>query len=101
MDALTKNNIRYIGAGITLEGALKSVSVDVKGLKYTFLAYTSASAATITTPGCAPLRRSIIIKEIRKYRKDCDYLIISLHHGIEYSDSQMNIDTPKYCGFIK
>lgn len=86
INVLLKNNIGFIGAGMNREEATRSKIFELKGLKVGFLAYSNNSPANKNKAGCAPLQFKIIIENVNRLRAKCDFVIISLHHGIEYSD---------------
>lgn len=86
ISALKKHNIKYLGAGMSIMEARRPLYLEKKGLKFTFLAYSIASPAGKKEPGCSPLRASYIVEDIKKNRRGSDFIIVSLHQGIEYSD---------------
>lgn len=78
--------ISYVGAGMNLEEARKLIIIEAKGKRIGFLAYSNNYYARKGKPGCAPIQKEIIIKDLERYRHTCDYLLVSLHHGIVYSN---------------
>ncbi|MBI4639348.1 MAG: CapA family protein [Candidatus Tectomicrobia bacterium] len=85
-EALNGQGIQFVGAGLTAEESCRPVSFSVKGYRITFLAYSLAYAATGSSGGCAPLKEEVMLQGISKVRAHSDIIVISLHHGIEYSD---------------
>ncbi len=83
---LNENNINYVGVGKNYDEARKPFIANCKGMKIAFLAYSCSYPATKTHPGCAPIRLSVIKDDVRKVKKNVDIVVVSLHHGLEYSD---------------
>ena len=68
--------------------ARRPLIVPVRGLRIGLLAYTCLTTnadfyATSDRPGVAPLARQYGEEDIAALRKQCDYLIVSVHWGIE------------------
>ncbi len=87
---LQKAGIRTVGAGFNLEESRKISILTVNDISLGFLAYSSRTNngqryATKTSQGVAPLEEEIVIEDIKKNKKDVDFLIVSLHWGIEHS----------------
>lgn len=93
MDTLKENNIQYVGAGKNKKEADEPTFIEKNGIKFGFLAYTQIIPyeewpAADDRPGIAPLRSEDyeqIFKNIEAADKQCDFLIIVPHWGIEYS----------------
>ena len=100
IEALQQNNIKYIGAGANLNEARQSVVFDIEGTKVGFLGYSDFYQygygipgqkelryleATDNISGIAPLKFDLIEQDIINLRESVDYLIISLHWGVEES----------------
>lgn len=83
---LEKLRISYVGAGMGLEESRKLVIKEAGNKKVGFLAYSNNNYADRDRPGCAPIREDIILKDLKRYRDNCDFLIVSLHLGIVYSN---------------
>ncbi len=87
---LEKSGIRNIGAGSNAEEARKPAGFSIKGIKISFLGYTSATTdksnpliyAQEKGCGLVPLDLKIIEEDIDKVRSSgADIVIISLHWG--------------------
>lgn len=87
---LQKVGIDTVGTGRNLEESRKMIVVSVNNFLLGFIAYSSKTNngrnyASDVSPGVAPLEEEYIVEDIKKYKKDVDYLIVSLHWGIEHS----------------
>ncbi len=88
--SLKKAGLTLSGAGRNLEESRKMQILSVKGIRLGFLSYSSRenngrSYATDRSPGVAPLDEEYVIEDIKRYKKDVDHLMVSLHWGIEHS----------------
>lgn len=92
LDVLGQAGIAYAGAGINSAGALKHATVEVKGKKVAFFAYSAVvpegSWATSKRPGMATTREKWSTRQsaIEAASKEHDYVIVSFHWGLEYED---------------
>lgn len=82
---LDERGIRHIGAGKSIQEARKPTIITKDGIFFGFLGYCLSYPASSNIPGCAPLKLDIIREDIQKLRGKVSFLIVSLHHGIEYS----------------
>ncbi len=82
---LEDNNIAHCGAGFTIKEAREPAIVDKNGAKFAFLGYCDSYPASNDKPGCVPVKLAYIREDIASARKAADYVIVSIHHGIEYS----------------
>lgn len=87
---LEKVGIRTVGAGENLQESRKLLRFSIRDISFGFLAYSSRdnngrSYATEASFGVAPLEEEYLIEDIKKYARDVDHLVISLHWGIEHS----------------
>ena len=88
--ALTKNNIQYIGAGKDAQEAYQPVYIVKNGIKVAFLAYCDSGftpanyQAQNNRPGIAFMDTKKMIQAIKKAKKEADLTIVSMHSGIEY-----------------
>ena len=84
---LSFNNINYFGAGNNLKNARTLKVLEKNNIKFGFLGYSwdfiQTKYATTLEGGVAPLIESIIISDIKKAKKEVDFLIISFHWGYE------------------
>jgi poly-gamma-glutamate synthesis protein (capsule biosynthesis protein) len=107
MAALKKAGIGKIGTGVDLEDATKPFIIEKKGIKVAFLGYTQINnigpsgfalpkkPASLKPPrsyyvkparsGTAPMDPFLIKKDIKAVRDKADYVVLSLHGGIENS----------------
>jgi gamma-polyglutamate biosynthesis protein CapA len=86
IEILGKNGINYIGAAKNESEARKSFIANCNDVRIAFLAYSCSYPASKNRPGCAPIRLSVIKNDVSKARKIADMVVVSLHHGLEYSD---------------
>ncbi|MFA6694306.1 MAG: CapA family protein [Bacillota bacterium] len=94
---LNKAGILQIGTGMNLTEATKGVVFDVNGIRIGFLAYTETwflysrkgiKWVADEYPGVAPINKDLIISDVKRLKKDdVDIVIVSLHWGIEYSQT--------------
>lgn len=85
-EMLDKAGINYTGVGSSETEARKPLIVNKNGVRVAILAYSCSYPATRNSPGCAPIRLPIIKEDVRGARTLADVVVVSLHHGIEYSD---------------
>ena len=83
---LADDGIDYVGVGRNESEARKPIVVHHNGVDVAFLAYSCSYPATRNSPGCAPIRLSIIEEGVIKARALADVVVVSLHQGLEYSD---------------
>jgi hypothetical protein len=86
MKILDKTGISYAGVGSNEAEARKPLIINQRDVRVALLAYSCSYPATRKNPGCAPIRQSIIKEDVRGAKSLADIVIVSLHHGIEYSD---------------
>ncbi len=93
---LNNVNIKYVGAGKDEREANQPVYVEVKGLKFAFLAYNDSDVvpasyeASDTRVGTAFMRADKMIEVVRIAKQKADFVIVSIHSGIEYADQPDN-----------
>jgi poly-gamma-glutamate synthesis protein (capsule biosynthesis protein) len=89
---LNSVGIKYIGAGLNEEEAYKPVYIEKKGIIFAFLGYTDPSIvpkeyeASDEVAGTAFMRVDKMIKTIKEAKKIADFVIVSMHTGIEYTE---------------
>ena len=90
---LDKLNIKYTGAGMNQQDANKYIIHDIKGLKIGVISYTDHYnywKATISTLGINYINiesdYQYVLNYMSKIKKECDILILSIHHGSNYVD---------------
>lgn len=87
---LDEAGIKYVGAGENISQAYSSAIMEVNGLKFAFLAYddidfTPASyQADEDSAGIAFMNKEKMIFAIAEAKKQADFVIVSMHSGIEY-----------------
>lgn len=92
---LNQEGIAHVGIGENFEGARKPVFIEQNGVKVGILGYSSIIPnnewlATATSSGLAGITKDTIqdfLDDIKKYNDECDVLIISVHWGIEHTQS--------------
>ena len=84
---LDSAGILYCGAGKNLEAARSYKIIEVDSLKFAFLAYTSILPETFyaraNKPGTVEATDEYIVPDIRKAKQEADFVIVSIHWGIE------------------
>ena len=90
MTVLSQKGIRFAGAGINIGSAHLPISVTTRGIKFAVLAYSyiadNENFATDNEPGIAGASLEVIKEDIQQFRVLNDFIIISIHWGVEYSD---------------
>jgi poly-gamma-glutamate synthesis protein (capsule biosynthesis protein) len=86
MDALRGAGVAWVGAGLDETAARTAVIRKVKGWRIGFLAYAASDYAGKSTPGCAPAREDVMLRDVKRLRAECDRLFVSVHQGVVYSD---------------
>ena len=94
---LKENQISYVGAGNNAAEAGLPVIITAKNKKVAFLAYSQFAGihwdnkkprtflATDNQPGVLPIKVGEIEAKILQIRSEVDYIVVSLHWGVEYS----------------
>lgn len=84
--------IKYVGAGKNKEEAYRPVYIEKKGIKFAFLAYSDSKIvpahyeASGDRAGTAFIGANHIEKAIKEAKKESDFVIVSMHSGIEYAE---------------
>ncbi len=83
---LEKNGLYPVGGGKTQIEARGPTIIECKGLKFAFFGYVLLKGMTYRADRPAPAWAGTdeIIKEIKKIRNKVDFVIVSLHWGIEF-----------------
>jgi len=88
LNNLKSAGIAYTGGGFNFNEAHSGATIDINGVKTTFLAYTDllpkSSAATDNQAGIAYLDQAQMIKDIKSAKIKSDLVIVSFHWGQEY-----------------
>lgn len=85
MDALQQAGIQYIGAGKDKRSITKSVVYEVGGMKVGFynVSETMYNKPTEMVAGAWLYDEYVVCHDIEALRKECDYLVVIYHGGIE------------------
>ncbi len=90
MTNLYKSGINFSGAGMNIGSAHLPVSFELRKNKVALFSYTAiadeGSLATDTQPGIAGASLEVMKEDIIQFRKFHDFILVSIHWGIEYSD---------------
>lgn len=92
IELLDRMGIKHFGAGRNLEEASKPVVIEKDGKSYAFLAFCDwreetvgwCPFATENLPGVNPMYDDYVVKEIQKYKRLFDYIVVVPHWGREY-----------------
>ncbi|TRZ82392.1 CapA family protein [bacterium] len=90
LEKLKNAEIDYIGGGHNQKEAYGPLKKEINGTSFCFFAYTDLGPrsfeAGTDSPGMAFLDIELAQKDIEKYKKNCDIIIVSLHFGEEYKE---------------
>lgn len=100
ISALRALGINTVGAGENEKEAAKPIVVKKNGLRFAFLAYTDGSIIPVSYEarsdnyGVVYMDKDRLASDIAKAKKEADFVIVSMHGGIEYtySPNQSQID---------
>ncbi len=95
---LDEMGIKHIGAGKNLEEAQRPVVETINGKKVTFLAFCDWRNETVgwcpfaseESAGVNPMNDDYVVKEIKKYKSQSDYVVVMPHWGIEHTWTTTN-----------
>lgn len=93
VDALDAAGIAHSGAGANQDAAWAPASVNARGAKVAYLAYSHiVPAGFIAQPNRAGLASgrwdaARVMNAVREAKKTNDYVIVSFHWGVEYQDN--------------
>jgi len=92
--------IKYVGAGQNEQEAYQPVYVEKRGIKFAFLAYNDIDVvpayygASANRFGTAFMRIDKMTEAVKEAKQKADFVIVSMHAGIEYArkpnNSQIN-----------
>lgn len=93
IELLDQKGIKHIGAGRNIEEASKPYVKIIDGKKVTFLAFCDwrnetvgwCPFATHNNPGVNPMYDNYVVDEIKKYKKQSDYVVVMPHWGQEHT----------------
>ncbi len=106
MDLLDLLGIKYTGAGRNIKEARTPVIFKIKGYTIAFLGYTESIWSTIEADnensGIVHLKEDTVIDDINKTYRDYnpDYIILSIHWGIEHKNVPRKSDIELAYNFI-
>lgn len=88
---LDELGIKHIGAGNNIQEASTPVVKEIANKKIAFLAFCDKENtgwcpwATETEPGINPMYDDYVVSEIKKYKKQNDYVVVMPHWGKEHT----------------
>lgn len=88
LDYLKRAGLQTLGIGDNFDSARAGTTVELKGMRFCFLSYTQFCNTRFASlaknyAGLLPLDRQLMIKDIQAARKKADWVIVSLHWGLE------------------
>lgn len=97
---LENASIKYVGAGQNGQEAYLPIYIEKKGIKFAFLAYNDSDVvpvyyeASTNRAGTAFMRIDKMTEAVKEAKQKADFVIVSMHAGIEYdgkpNNSQIN-----------
>lgn len=81
---LDEAGIGHTGAGNNKAEARVPVIKEAQGVKFAFLAYSYASAASDAGAGTAPMNIEEMQEDVKTAKEQADFVIVSMHAGAEY-----------------
>ena len=88
LEILKENGIKFCGAGENITEACKPAMVKVKGKTFAFLSYSRTYPfeffAKTNKPGTANGLPGYFVPDIKKAKKNADFVVIGFHWGGEY-----------------
>ena len=87
IDLCKKNDIHYLGAGMSIQEASKPLIIEKEGLKIAFLNFCENewSVATSNSGGANPLDIIDNLSQIKEAGIQADFVIVIIHGGHEYN----------------
>ena len=91
---LKENNIGYTGAGKNLEESRIPAIIEIKEHRLALLAYAQVGphSASPSKAGAAPLFKEYITNDLLLLKDRVDWIIVSLHFGMIYTDYPRKVD---------
>ena len=93
---LENTGIKYVGAGQNEQEACQPVYIEKKGIKFALLAYNDTDVvpayyeASANRAGTAFMRIDKMAEAIKGAKQKTDFVIVSMHAGIEYAGKPNN-----------
>jgi poly-gamma-glutamate capsule biosynthesis protein CapA/YwtB (metallophosphatase superfamily) len=84
IQTLRRLGIQPVGAGQTLQQAIKPVIVEAKGLRVALLAFGNGESASPHQPGVATINTRLMRKALRTLPSGLDARIVIMHTGLEF-----------------
>ncbi|HPW19007.1 MAG TPA: CapA family protein [Candidatus Aminicenantes bacterium] len=86
LTVLRANGVRTVGAGLSLEEALKPLSLAVNGTRVTVLAFGEGEDLTASRggPGVCGWEVPRLAAAVRRAKRRGDFVIVAAHAGLEY-----------------
>jgi len=82
LNLLDKNELKYIGASFE-KYSLSSAIIEINGIKLGFIGYTTGSFKVPEEISISKIKENKIISDIKLIKGKCDFIVVSLHWGIE------------------
>jgi poly-gamma-glutamate synthesis protein (capsule biosynthesis protein) len=87
MNAMDNSGIGYVGAGLNIKDARKPVIMERADRKIGFLGYSwgfiQSECATNNKAGVAPLKKKLMLEDIKRTKEMVDLLFVSVHWSYE------------------
>lgn len=93
---LENAGIKYVGAGQNEQEAYQPVYIEEKGTEFAFLAYNDTDVvqtyyeASANRAGTAFMRIDKMTEAVKEAKQKADFVIVSMHAGIEYAGKPNN-----------
>ncbi|MBM3205635.1 CapA family protein [Candidatus Shapirobacteria bacterium] len=93
---LENAGIKYVGTGQKEQEAYQPVYIEKKGIKFAFLAYNDTDVvpayyeASVNRAGTAFMRIDKMTEGVKEAKQKADFVIVSMHAGIEYAGKPNN-----------
>jgi poly-gamma-glutamate synthesis protein (capsule biosynthesis protein) len=88
LNYLQRVDLQPLGVGDDFDSARAGTTADLKGMRFCFLSYTQFCNTRFASlaknyAGLLPLDRQLMIEDIQAAREKADWVIVSLHWGLE------------------
>ena len=94
---LEKSGLQFVGAGRNSQEAYQPVYIEIKGIKFAFLAYVDPNLvprsyeAGERHAGTAFMKVEKLTEAIKQAKQKADFVIVSMHAGNEYTSKPNNL----------
>lgn len=88
--------LQYVGAGMNTQEASQPIYMEKNGIKFAFLAYNDPDVVPATYEasknhaGTAFMRIDKMSAAVKEAKQKADFVIVSMHSGVEYADKPNN-----------